>query len=150
MARLRGTVTTEGEVALSSATAKTILQIEAPTNHRVALTAFSVSFDATSAGLEPVNVEILRQTTAGTMTSATPVKDDSSLTESIQTSAQRDATSEPTAADVLRRYNIHPQDGYERVFGPDEEIIVPGGGRLAIRCTSANDVNVTGHMSFEE
>jgi len=150
MARLRGTVTTEGEVALAGSTAKTILQIVAPSNHRVALLGFSVSFDATSAGLEPVNVEILRQSTAGTMTSATPVKDDSSLAEALQTTAQKNATSEPTVTDVLRRYNIHPQDGYERTFGFDEEIIIPGGGRLAIRCESANAVNVTGHMSFEE
>lgn len=150
MARLNFSVTTEGELALTAATAKTILQLVAPANHRVALKGFSVSFDGISPTAAAVQVELVRQTTAGTMSPATPALDDDSLPEAIQTTAQKNATAEPTAGAVVRRYNIHPQDGLERVFDLDEELLIKGGGRLGLRCTAPEGVNVTGHMFAEE
>lgn len=149
MARIRTTTTTEGEIALTAATAKTILQVVAPTNQRLALCGFSVSFDGTSSAAEPVQVEILRQTTAGTMSSATPCMDGVG-SETVQTTAQKTATAEPTAGNILRRYDIHPQTGLAVAFGPDEEILIPGGGRLGIRCTAPASVNVTGYITVEE
>lgn len=149
MARMKVVATTEGEIALTAATAKTILQIVAPTNQRLALCSFSVAFDGISGSAEPVQVDILRQTTAGTMTAATVVREGVG-SETIQTSAQKNATAEPTAGDVLRRYNIHPQTGYERVFTLDEELLISGGSRLGLRCTAPANVNVVGHMTVEE
>jgi hypothetical protein len=149
MAGLPFTVTTEGEIALTAATAKTILQIVAPTHQRIKVRGFSVSFDGTSPSAEPVQVELVRQTSAGTMSSATPVKDDDSLPETIQATAQKTATSEPTTTDILRRYDVHPQTGYERAFA-DGELTIKGGGRLGLRCTAPAGVNVTGHINCEE
>ena len=150
MARLRGAATTQGEVALSGAVAKTILQLVAPSSQRVALLGFAVAFDGVSSTAEPVQVEILRQTSAGTSSAGTPVKDDDSITDALRTTSRITFTVEPTSGDVLRRYNVHPQTGFERVFGPDEEIIIGGSDRLGIRCTAPVGVNVTGHMIFEE
>ncbi len=149
MARVRCSVTTEGEIALAAATAKTILQLAAPANQKVALRGFSVSFDGILGTAEPVQVEILRQTDAGTMSAATEVVD-IPQTEAIQTVALKTATVEPTPGDILRRYDIHPQTGFERSFAFDEEIIIGGGGRLGLRCTAPAIVNVTGFMSWEE
>lgn len=149
MARLRISVTTEAELALTAATAKTILQWVAPANQRVACTGFAVSFDGTSSTAEPVQVELVRQTDAGTSSAATPVRDGVG-SETIQTTARKNATVEPTTTDVLRRYNVHPQTGFERAFGPDEEILIAGGGRLGLRCTAPAGVNVTGHILAEE
>jgi hypothetical protein len=149
MANLNCTVTTEGEIALGAATAKTILQIVAPANQRLDLRSFSVSFDGTSAAAEGVQVELMRQTSAGTMTAATPVKDGAGA-ETIQATAQKNATSEPTSGDILRRYDIDPDvGGYERVFDK-RELEVLGGTRLGIRCTAPAAVNVTGHLTWEE
>ncbi len=152
MARMKLSVTTEGEVGLVAATAKTILQLVAAANTRVAVRGFSVSFDGTSGSAEPVQVDVLRQTGAGTGGSAaTPVKEDGLGSETIQTTAQKNiATTEPTAGDVLRRYQIHPQTGAEFKFGLDEELIIPGGGRLGLRCTAPANVNAVGHFSIEE
>lgn len=150
MARLRATVTTEGEIALSAATAKTILQLVAAANHKVAIRGFSVSFDGTSVTAEPVQVDLLRQTSAGTGGgSATPVAEDTS-SETIQTTALKGITSEPSAGNILRRYNVHPQTGFEVRFNSDDELVVPGGGRLGIRCTAPATVNALAHFSFEE
>lgn len=153
MANLNFSVTTEGEIALAAAgTAKTILQLVAPTNQRLDLRSVSIGFDGVSPTAEPFTVEILRQTSAGTMSSATPVKD-SAGSETIQSTAQKTATAEPTAGDVLRRYEHHPQAGsFERVFDK-REIEIPGGTRLGLRVTcptGGTPGNCAGHMTAEE
>jgi hypothetical protein len=153
MANVNCTVTTEGEIGLAVAgTAKTMLQVVAPSNQRLDLRSVSVGFDGVSPTAEPFTVEILRQTTAGTMSSATPVKD-SAGSETIQATAQKNATAEPTAGDVLARYEHHPQAGsFERVFDK-REIEIPGGTRLGLRVTcptGGTPGNCTGHIKWEE
>jgi hypothetical protein len=151
MARRNCVVTTEGEIALAAATAKTILQLVAPTNQRLAVRGFSVSFDGISATAEPVQVDLVKQTAAGTMSAATPVAEQIGLgSEAIQATAQKNATAEPTTTDVIRRYNIHPQTGREVRFGLDDEIVLAGAARLGLRCTAPAVVNVVGHITFEE
>lgn len=151
MARLRAAVTTEGEIALSAATAKTILQLVAAANHKVAVKGFSVSFDGTSVTAEPVQVDLIRQTSAGSGgTAATPYAEDTS-SETVQTTAVKGCTSEPTGTTIiLRRYDVHPQTGFEVRFNSDDEIVLAGGGRLGIRCTAPATVNALAHFSFEE
>ena len=149
MAALIGTATT-AEVALSAATAKTVLQLVAAANHRVKILGWGVYFDGTSSTAEPVLVRLLRQTTAGTMTSLTPVKADDSLAESLQTTAQHTASAEPTAGDVLKRINVHPQSGYEYSAPAFQEDVIGGGDRVGIECTAPATVNVVAWIRFEE
>ena len=151
MAGLRAVATTEGEIALAAGTAKTILQLVAPTNQRLRLTGFGVFFDGVSSTAEPVQVELLTQTSAGTSSAGTPVKDGDPGSETLQGTSRITITAEPTAGNVLRRYEIHPQGGgLERVLSYDEQINIPGGTRLGIRCTAPATVNATGHMTYEE
>ena len=151
MARIRVVATTEGEVALAAATAKTVLQIVAPTNQRLAILGFSISFDGILATAEPVQVDLVVQTTAGTSSAGTPVKEMVGLgSEAIQTTSRKTITVEPTTTDVLRRYEVHPQSGREVRFGLDDEIILAGGTRLGIRCTAPAIVNCVAHISVEE
>ena len=138
------------EVALSAATAKTIVQIVAPSNHRLKVLAWGTYFDGTSSTAEPVQVVLMRQTTAGTMSSLTPVKNDDSIAETLQTTAQHTATVEPTSGDVLKRIEVHPQSGYEEQCAYGTEYIVGGGDRLGIVCTAPATVNVVGWIKFEE
>src|SRR5947199_8621058 len=114
------------EIALSAATAKTVLQLVAATNHRVKILSWGVYFDGTSPTAEPVQVRLLRQTSAGTMTSLTPTKRDDSLAESLLTAGQHTATAEPTASDVLEVKEVHPQSGYEKIYPFGGEVIVGG------------------------
>lgn len=139
------------EVALVAATTKTVLQIVAPTNHRVAVKGWGVFFDGTSVSAEPVQVELLYQTTAGTMSANTPKRTDGGLSETLQTTAQDNASAEPTAGDVVDVAQVHPQQGYEKmfVFGYNE-VVLGGGDRLGIRCTAPAGVNVRAKILFEE
>ena len=138
------------EVALTAATAKTVLQIVAVANHRVRVVGWGVSFDGTSVTAEPAICEVCVQTTAGTMSSLTPAKLDLSLSETLLTTAQHTATVEPTTGNILDAFEVHPQTGYEKQFLPGQEIILNGGGRLGIRVTAPAAVNVAAKVIFEE
>lgn len=149
MAAFQGQAVT-AEISLTAATAKTVIQIVAAANHRVKVLSWGVYFDGTSATAEPVQVRLLRQTTAGTMTSLTPTKRDDSIADTLLTTAQHTATAEPTAGDLLEAKEIHPQSGYEKIYPLGGEVIVGGGDRVGIECTAPANVNVRAEIVFEE
>ena len=149
MARLNAVAQTS-EVALTAATAKTVIQITAAANHRVAVLGWGVFFDGTSVTAEPVQVRLLRQTTAGTMSALTPVALDGDVALTLQTSAQHTATAEPSAGTVLDVCECHPQQGYEVKYPLGQEPILSGSGRVGIECTAPAGVNVRAKILFEE
>lgn len=144
-----------GEISTTT-TARTILQLYASNagatiQPRVKIREWSVSFKGTSNTAAPIKVDLLFQTTAGTMTSLAPVKWNQSDDEAIQTTGQHSATgTDPTAGDVLFSEEVHPQTGYtwQAPFGG--EIIVKGGTRLGLRVTAGADVSAIGRMIGEE
>jgi len=138
------------EVSLTAATAKTVLQIVAATNHRVKVLGIELFFKGTSTTDTPVKVRILRQTDAGTTSAATPVANDNSIDETLQTTGRHTATVEPTAGDVLKMWEVHPQSGLIYCFPIGEEIIVKGGGRLGVECTAAQAQTCAANFIFEE
>jgi hypothetical protein len=150
MAKLNFQIATTGGVALAAATAKTVLQLNAPTNQRVAVSGIHVSFDGVSGTAVPVLVEVARVTTAGTNTSVTPRKTDDDVATAIQSTAGENATAEPTYGDILKEIHVHPQSGYEVHIPFGKEIVIGGGDRLAIRCTAPAVVNVAAWMECEE
>ena len=136
-------------VALAAATAKTVLQITAPTNHRVKVLGWGVFFDGVSATGVPVRVRILRQTTAGTMTSLTPLKT-APRAETLLTTAQHTATAEPTAGDLIDEVLVHPQQGYDVKFTPGQELVLGSTDRVGIECLSSAVINAYAKFFFEE
>ena len=155
MARLRFTAHTNGEVASAAVTVnKTILQILAPANQIVAVRGYAISLDGIAGNAEPVVVEVLRQTSAGTGMTAGTAANDGAGSETVQTTVTKAASAEPTAGTILRQDNIHPQTGAEWRYAPfDEEILVPGGGRLGLRFTVPTGgaaVNALGRFYCEE
>lgn len=129
---------------------KTLLQIEAAANHRVKVREISVSFKGTTNSDAPIKVDVLRQTTAGTLSSLTLVKDSPGDDETLQTAATHTATAEPTAGDILMSEEVHPQTGFvwQAPFGG--EMIVPGGTRLGIRATAGVSVSAVARLVGEE
>lgn len=148
MAGLRGAINT-GAVALSAATAKTVAQIVAASNHRVLIPEFEVSFDGTTNTAVPVLVELVKQSDAGTSSALTPVKI-GDWQETMQTTARHTATAEPTTTDVIKSFLVHPQQGeaWQAPFGAP--LPVPGGTRLGWRITAPAVVNVRVNVLFEE
>lgn len=129
---------------------KTVMQVVAASNHAVLIDELSISFDGVSVTGTPILVEIARQTTAGTMSSLTPVKDPDDAAETLQTTMQHTATAEPTEGDVIMSEQVHPQSGYtwQAPFG--REIKIGGGDRLGIVVTAAADVNAVARVSGQE
>lgn len=149
MAAFNGIAQT-AEVALAAATAKTVIQIVAPANHRLRIMRWGVAFDGVSTTGEPVQVELIRQTTAGTMSALTPAPLDDSLSETLLTTAQHTATVEPTSTSVLDSLEVHPQDRHEILYPWGQEPIVGGSDRVGIRCTAPAIVNVRAKIVWEE
>lgn len=130
--------------------AKTLVQIVAPTNQRLKVRAWSVSFAGIAPTDAPILCKLVRQTDAGTSSALTPVVTGSGVVaETPQSTARHTATVEPTATDVLRTEEVHPQGGFQERIA-DGEIVVPGGGRLGIQVTAGVSVSAVARIEYEE
>ena len=143
---------TTADVALTAATAKTILSVINASNGLIRLTEISVSFDGVSSTAEPVTVELCSSTEAGagTATSHTIVQC-RGATRTVQATAKRNFTAEPSALTVIRQWLVHPQTGITVQFplGREPEQVTTADA-LCIRCTAPAAVNARGHIEFEE
>lgn len=138
--------------AAFSTSAKSMLQLTAPTNQRVKVREWSVSFIGVSNTAQPILVEILTgASSAGTATSLTLRKWNPSDTESIQSTAVHTFTVEPSGTlTSITSEEVHPQTGYtwQAPFGG--EIHIAGGGRLTMRVTAAAGTSMSGRFLGEE
>lgn len=151
MSALEFIATPGAEISLSAGVSKTVIQILAPTNQRVKIIGFGVFFDGIVPNAEPVIVKLVRQTTAGTMSSLTPVKTGPVAgSETLQTQASHTATAEPTSTDVIDIFEIHPQAGVEKLFPLGREIVIAGASRLGMVITSPTAVNCIPKIFCEE
>lgn len=129
----------------------TMVQIVAATNTRTVMNEWSISYDGTSNTATPILVELVRQTSAGTMSALTLRKNNTLDTETLQTTAQRTATAEPTdGGDVPFSELVHPQTGYTWQSPYGREYHVGGGLRLGLRVTAAAAVNAVVRVGGEE
>lgn len=149
MARNNFSQTNSAVVALAAATTKTLLQLIAPAGTIIAVHKASITFDGVSNTAVPVKIEILRQTTAGTATARNPLKTKDTST-ALGTTGSENATAEPTAGDILETFHIHPQAGGVFALPLENEIEIPGGGRLGIRATAPAAVNALAVFRGEE
>jgi hypothetical protein len=145
-------VESAGDIALSAATAKTILSVINAANGLIRLTEFSVSFDGTTAGAEPVTIELCSSTqaTAGTSTSHT-ILQVAGAPRTVQATAARNYTAEPTVLTTLARWLVHPQAGLviQWPLGREPQQNTTADA-LCIRCTAPAAVNCQGYIWFEE
>jgi hypothetical protein len=128
---------TSGEVSLLAATAKTVLMLKAAANHRDKLEGISISFKGAVPTDTPVRYRIIRPTTDGTSTAVTITKKDPSAGETIQSTAGKNFTVEPTAGDIVEEGEIHPQTGQKWFMPFGSEYKIPGGARLSVELTAA-------------
>jgi hypothetical protein len=140
------------EVALGASVAKTVMQLYNANNHRAKITAYGFSFDGVSGTAEPVVCELLRQTSAGTMFSLAATKVNANDPETVQTVGQHTATAEPTGTTAIKRFEVHPQGGYEWTAPFGQEIIMSGSAAsyVGFRCTAPANVNVVCNATVEE
>jgi hypothetical protein len=137
MAGVIGLYSNATGIALTAATAKTVIQITAPTNQLLFLQEVMIGFAGTFADGDDIKVRFMRQTTAGTMTAATEVHADSGRNLTLQGAVTHTSTAEPTNSDELK---VHYHSAFHQrtmrlVFGPREFPIVEA-TRVGIEITS--------------
>ncbi|MEV0382429.1 hypothetical protein [Nonomuraea sp. NPDC050643] len=160
MAKSGYSIHTEGSVALSAATAKSILGVKSgatTANHGVDLTRFKVSFDGVTASAVPVLVEICLCTfganppgTNSTSLSTPGIVQAYGKLASTGFSAARNWTAEPTTISVVDVFWLTPNGGtvfYDWPLGTSYDS--PLGEGFVIRCTAPATVNVRASMGFE-
>ena len=143
---------TGGAVALSAATAKTVIGAKAHANSGLALRKLRVGFDGATSTAVPVLVEVCYATFAtnapGTnSTSITPVQVSGRVLTAGFT-AGKTWTSEPTVLTVLDELLIHPQGGqYWHDIPLGDEYDTALGEGLCVRLTAPATVNARATMT---
>lgn len=155
MARNHWVHTTSVEIAGAVASFKTILQQVAPAGIIEVLQQVAISFDGIVNTGEPVQWQLIRQTTAGTGGVArAPLKTKDTSTV-LQLSGQEGPAGawgvEPTATDIMAFGHVHPQAGLWITLPlPDGEVEIAGGGRLGFRINVPAAVNCLCTINGEE
>ena len=149
MSAIVAIASTEGEVALSAATAKTVIRVTAATNRPVKILGWGIYFDGTDPAAAAVQVRARKSTTAGTGTSVT-IRKINETTGTIQTTSTKDFSAEPTDGDILDIAEVHPTSGYEVKYPVGQEPIISGGLRFGLKATAPAAVNCEAKLIFEE
>lgn len=142
----------DSAVALSASATKTIVQYVTGANRPGRVVEVAVSFDGVDASKTPIQVDLLLQTTAGTSSALTLVKDNR-LSEAAQGTALKTFSAEPTASDIFRSWYITPANGlWAMQFPLGREIQINVSERVGLRCITASGVtvNVTASLTIEE
>ena len=111
-------------------TARTLVQYNAPAT-RIAVVTRAWVTNTLSETSTQEEVEILRVTTAGTGTSATP-RPLGSFAAAAGTATVNNSA-EGTAGDSLHREGFNILNGFEKIWTPAEYDIVPPSGRIALK-----------------
>lgn len=154
MAKAGWSIVTGGTVALSAATAKTILGARAHANSCLDLQRLRVGFDGVTASAVPVLVELC----AATFASNGPGTNSTSVTpallygrsSTVGWTAAKNWTTEPTVLTVVDELLLTPNGGlimYDFPLGATVDTPLNEG--LVIRCNAPAAVNVRASMVFE-
>ena len=145
-------IETTGDQALAAATAETLLSFINASNGLFRVVEFGVSFDGVSATAEPVTIELCgcTQAGAGTNSAFTPVQV-RGATRTVQGTAARNFSAEPTTITVWKRWLVHPQTGIEMQFPLSREPeMTTTADAILLRLTAPAVVNAQGYMEVEE
>lgn len=154
MAAVGYSCTTEGAVALSAATAKTILGVKAHANSGLQLKGFMVAFDGVTGSAVPVLVELCYCTWATNSpgTNSTNIGENQVYGRVLTAGFTGGKTwsSEPTTITVLREFLLAPDKGviaYQFPLGQEPDCALAEG--FVIRCNAPATVNVRATMDVE-
>lgn len=149
-------IITGGAIALSAATARTVLGAKAHANSGLQLKSFEVSFDGVTSSAVPVLIELCYATFAtnapGTnSTSVTPLQNYGRvLTAGFTAGKTWTAANEPTVLTVAKEFLMPPDKGlfaYQFPLGQEPDTALGEG--LALRITAPAAVNVRASMLVE-
>lgn len=146
----------QGVTAASAGTAKTVLKVLAATNRAVKITEIGIGFIGASGAAKPVLVELTTNTegAAGSgSSSVTPAQDDASDGNTVQATAAKGYTGEPTTQTVIRSWRVHPQAGLIVQFPLGREPRSGIAKSICVRVTfesAETTTNIDAYLDFEE
>lgn len=154
MSKLGWVASTEGEVALTATTAKTVLNVISPTGKVAVVVAFQVNFDGVTASAEPVLIELCRSTqaTAGTSSAVTLRRKRGAASATVTATAAKNYTAEPTVLTLIEDWAVDPYKGLFAIqypLGREAESSIPAEG-MCLRLTAPATVNCRASLEFEE
>ena len=135
--------------ALAASTVETLVQVTAPAGGYCSVVAWGISFEGVTAANEPVLVDLLRQTTAGTGAAFTPLEWNE-LGRAASSTALNGFSAEPTAGDILHPNYIDPEGGFEAWYEERLRPVFSSSGRVGLRANANDVVNCTAWLLFEE
>lgn len=155
MAKAGYTLQTGAAVALSAATAKTVLCVIAPSQFGIDLKKIKIGFDGVTASAVPVLCELMTSTlvsnsTPGTGNSTGTVTQVYGRSITAGFTGFYASTSEPTVLTAFDSWILTPAGGlvmYDYPLGDTPDTAVSIG--IVLRCTAPAAVNVRASMTFE-
>lgn len=154
MAKAGYSTSTEGAVALSAGTAKSILGVSAPSTFGCDLKKFRVAFDGVTSTAVPVLIEMCYSTFAtnapGTNSTSTTVDQVYGRSVTAGFTAARNWTTEPTALTAIDEWLLTPTGGlvvYDFPLGDTPDSAVSNG--FVLRLNAPATVNVRASLWFE-
>lgn len=149
------TAIADGVAAAAAGTAKTVLNVIAASNRAVKVTEVGIGFIGASGTAKPVLVELCTSTQAGAGTSSavTPAPTDPGDATTVQATAAKAYTAEPTALTAIRRWRVHPQAGQVIQFplGREPRTDIAKGMCLRVTFeTGETTTNIDSYIEFEE
>lgn len=154
MAAVGYSCTTEGAVALSAATAKSILGVKAHANSGLQVKGFFVGFDGVTASAVPVLVELCYCTFGANSpgTNSTNIGENQTYGRSLTAgfTGGKTWTTEPTTITVIKEMLLTPNGGaiaHQFPLGQEPDCALGEG--FVIRCTAPATVNVRASIDVE-
>ena len=142
-----------GDVSLVANTPKTVLQVKAPTNQRVRVTAREITVkDAPSSTNTGIKIRYTYSTANfGTGTAVTPVKIDQGRPESINSTAASNFSTEPTSpTDLGDPLYIQYGSGIVEDYSVARSPWIGGGAAINVECTAPASATISITLTCEE
>lgn len=142
-------VITTGSVALTAATAKTVIELASNANIPPEWVAVDITFNGTNAAAVPVTVDFCTYTATGTGTSYTPKRFGQALGVS-QSTAKINDTVEPAGAAVVFSWFVSPTSGITYQWPLGRELFQATSTFMGIRLNAPAAVNAIVNLTIEE
>lgn len=154
MAAVGYSCTTEGPVALSAATAKSVIGAKAHANSGLQLKSFDIAFDGVTASAVPVLVEVCYSTFAtnspGTASTSTTVRQGYGRVLTAGFTSGTNWTTEPTVLTTIKSILVAPDKGlysYQFPLGQEPDTALAEG--FVLRVTAPATVNTRATLNLE-
>lgn len=143
-------VNTSADVALTAATAKTVLGADAAANAVITLKAAHINFESVTASDVPALIELISAAEEGTASSVTPVNYNRSHTASPTFAGFENHTVEPASVTVVKSWQYPVQGGIDIPLPFLTPIQSAAGGFLGFRVTTPQGQNCRMSMDVDD